>query len=112
MIGLRNKYCLSFFKAILVAVGLIFLLAQSSFKFYQFASYPISTQAIKVASNGSISAVRSDFLKYGEQAKLNLLLDKRYDLKHIFFTPVPIYRPAILSVQRNQYLYIFTDAYS
>jgi hypothetical protein len=106
MIGLKNRYCLFFFKAILVAVGLIFLVAQSSFKFYRFASFPICGLVTKVISHKSISGGSSDFLKYDKQVKINPFLDKRYDLKNLFSPPAPDFQLAALPVE------IYKQAYS
>jgi hypothetical protein len=112
MIGLRNKYCLSFFKAILVAVGLIFLVAQASFKFYRFASFPFSVSSIKANSPGAISGGTSKWLNHEKQVRTNLLLDKRYDLKHVFVSPSPFLLHIILPVDSNNYLSALHEFYA
>jgi len=112
MVTLRHNYCMSVFKAILVMIGLIFFAEQASFKFYCFASYPSCGSVTKVVSHPIISTGTADYLNNNRQAKINLLLDKRYDLKHVFITPVPLHRLAVLPVQSYQPLYILPEAFS
>jgi hypothetical protein len=103
MKGLKHKYCLSFFKAILFLVGLTFLVAQSSFKFYRFASFPFRLSSTNVISQGAISGGTTTFLHHGKEVKISLLLDKRYDFKHVFISPSPFLRLATLLVESNSY---------
>ena len=103
MTGLRNKYCLSFFKAVLFVVGLTFLVTQSTFKFYRFASFPFRVSSIKVSCNEIVSCGATKFLNHDKQGRASLLLDKRYDLKHTLIYPSPFGRLARLPVQSNKY---------
>jgi hypothetical protein len=103
MTGLRNKYCLSFFKAILFIVGLTFLVTQSSFKFYRFASFPFRVSSIKASCNETVSSGATKFLNHDKQARASLLLDKRYDFKHILIYLSPFSRLAKLPVESNKY---------
>jgi hypothetical protein len=103
---------MSTFKAILVIIGLIFFAEQASFKFYRFASYPSCGSVAKVVLHPSISTGTADYLNNKKQAKINLLLDKRYDLKHVFITPVPLHRLAILPLQSYKPLYILLAAFA
>jgi hypothetical protein len=88
----RNKYCISAFKAILFVIGLTFFVAQASFKFYRFASFPVGESVARAISHGSISGNTKDFLNYNKQAGISLVLDKRYDFKHVFISPAPLLR--------------------
>jgi hypothetical protein len=90
MTYLRHKYCQSAFKAILLVIGLTFFVAQASFKFYQFASFPFGESFTRAISHGSIAGRTKDFLNYNKQAKISLVLDKRYDFKHVFISPAPL----------------------
>jgi hypothetical protein len=103
MIGLKHKYCFSFFKAILFLVGLSFLVAQSSFKFYRFASYPFLLSSAKASPQGTFSGGATEFRRHDKQAKISLLLDKRYDFKHVFISPSPLLRLAMLLVESKSY---------
>jgi hypothetical protein len=105
MNGLRNKYCLSFFKAILFVVGLTFLVTQSSFKFYRFASFPFRVSSSNAISRGTVSPIATEFLSHDKQGRSRLLLDKRYDFKHIFISSTPFCRLAILPAQSNRYFF-------
>jgi hypothetical protein len=107
MNGLRNKYCLSFFKTILFIVGLTFLATQSSFKFYRFASLPFGVSSSKAISRGTVSPVATAILSQHKQGRAKLLLDKRYDFKHIFISSSPFCRLAILPAQSNRYFFDF-----
>jgi hypothetical protein len=110
MISLRHKYCMSAFKSILVVIGVIFFAEQASFKFYRFASYPCSRSGTKGISHRSILTANSDLVHYDTRAKINLSLDKRYDLKHIFIIPLPLLRFALLPVQIYNHLDILPVA--
>jgi hypothetical protein len=105
MTGFKHKYCLSFFKAILFAVGLTFLVTQSSFKFYRFASFPFRVFSTTSISHGTVSDGATEFLKHDKQGRLGLLLDKRYDFKHVFISPSPFLRLATLPVESNKYCF-------
>jgi len=107
---LRHKYCISAFKAILVVIGVIFFADQASFKFYRFASYPYCSSGEVGISHRSIFGGKSGFINYDGQAKINLSLDKRYDLKHIFITPFPLVRVALLPVKNCKHLNILPVA--
>jgi hypothetical protein len=99
MIHLRHKYCISAFKAILFVIGLTFFVVQASFKFYRFASFPFGESVTRAISHGSIAGGTKDFLNYNKQAKISLVLDKRYDFKHVFISPAPLLRLAILPIE-------------
>src|SRR5580692_34743 len=96
---LRHKYCMSAFKAILVVMGMIFFAEQASFKFYRFASYPYARSRANGISHRPILGDKSGLIDYDREAKINLSLDKRYDLKHLFITPLPLLRVVLLPVQ-------------
>jgi hypothetical protein len=106
MNGFRNKYCLSFFKAILFLVGLTFLVAQSSFKFYRFASFPFRASSSGIICHGAALSGAAAFVKHEKQGRVSLLLDKRYDFKHVFISPSPFCRLAALPAESNRYLLI------
>jgi hypothetical protein len=103
MTGFKHKYCLSFFKAILFAVVLTFLVTQSSFKFYRFANFPFRVSSTNVISHRAISGSTTEFLDHGKEVKISLLLDKRYDFKHVFISPSPLLRLATILVESKSY---------
>jgi hypothetical protein len=105
MIRFKRTYCVSFFKAILLVVGLIFLVAQSSFKFYRLASFPFRLPAGNATPNGASSKVATELLNRDKQVEISLLLDKRYDFKHVFISPSPFLRLATLPVESNKYCF-------
>jgi hypothetical protein len=99
MTYLRHKYCQSAFKAILFVIGLTFFVAQASFKFYHFASFPVGESFTRARSHGSIERRTKDFLNYNKQTKISLVLDKRYDFKHVFISPAPLLRLSVLPIE-------------
>jgi hypothetical protein len=110
MTPLRHKYCMCAFKAILVVIGVIFFAEQASFEFYRFASYPYSRSGAVGISHRSIFGGESSLINYNGQAKINLSLDKRYDLKHVFIAPFPLLRVALLPVKNCKRLNILSVA--
>jgi len=112
MIRLRHKYCLSAFKAILFVIGLTFFIAQASFKFYRFASFPFGASFTKPMSHGLFTDGTKDFLNYNKQSKISLILDKRYDFKHVFISPEPFFSLAIIPIKNYQYFYTLLPVFA
>jgi hypothetical protein len=112
MIYLRHKYCQSAFKAILVVIGLSFFVAQASFKFYRFASFPFGVSVTKVILHGPVGGDTQDFLNYNRHAKISLLLDKRYDFKHVFISPASLFRLAILPIGHYKHFHTLLLAFA
>lgn len=78
---------------ICLALPLIICLAlfttQLSYKFYQFSSFPVGKVAGSTLSHHPVRADGQMIPELNEHGKIMLLLDKRYDLKHLFTLFVP-----------------------
>lgn len=86
MLQLRHRGCLLFFKGILALVGVTLFIAQLSCKFYQCASIPPQETRQYLQAHGL--SVRSVSLHNSDRHEEHLLsLDKRYDLKDIYYLP-------------------------
>jgi hypothetical protein len=96
---------MSAFKAVLFVIGLTFFAAQASFKFYRFASFPFGEAVTKAMSHGSIAGGAKEFINYNKQAKVSLILDKRYNFKHVFISPAPLFRLVILPIENYRRCY-------
>jgi hypothetical protein len=98
VILLRHKYWISAFKVVLFVIGLTFFVEQASFKFYHFASFPSGESVIRAISPASVAEGTKDFRHSDRQAIISLVLDKRYDFKHVFISPAPVFQPVILPI--------------
>jgi hypothetical protein len=112
MITLRYKYWMPIFKVVLVIIGLAFFIEQGSFQFYRFATFSCYEPVVHAISHRLNSPSTSDFLNYNKQLKTSLLLDKRYDLKHVFITPVPLFRFAGLPIESHNQFCSLVVAYA
>lgn len=96
MMRIRHKKCIAVFKGILVLVGIAVFIAQLSCKFYQYASIPVmGTQGYLLAEGRDLHSV-SSLLNRDRHEEHLLSLDKRYDLKTIFYLPASCLRLASL----------------
>jgi len=88
---LTHRKCTSFFKGILGIVGVILFMAQLSYKFYQCASVPLKGSQEYFPVHGQAAAHSVSFSNDDGQDRCLLSLDKRYDLKHIYYLPGSIF---------------------
>ena len=108
MIRLRHRICISAFKCILSVFGAILFTAQLSYKFYQFASIPLSGPNGNTISFGQTVGQPGAIRDYDRNGKVFLSLDKRYDLKSIYYLPVPLFHLPSLPLADYDELNIFT----
>lgn len=108
MTPLRHRICMSAFKCILSVIGAILFTAQLSYKFYQFASIPLSRSNGNRITHGQTIGQPGAIHDYDRNGKVFLSLDKRYDLKSIYYLPVPVFRLASLPLADYDEVYFFT----
>ena len=94
MIRLRHKRNIGAFKGILSVIGLILFTAQLSYKFYEFANLPPVGSYENTFAHCRTVSEPGAASKCDISGRVLLSLDKRYDLKHIYFLPTPLYNLA------------------
>jgi hypothetical protein len=106
MIRLKDTRYISAFKGMLAVIVVALFTAQLSDKFYQCASIPIQGQQVSLQAHGQSVTHASAFSDSVCHQILLLSLDKRYDLKHIYYLPAAIFCLASLPAGSYMEAYI------
>lgn len=107
MLQLRHRGCLLFFKGILALIGVTLFIAQLSCKFYQCASIPPQETLQYLPGHGLNVHIVS--LDNGDRHEEPLLsLDKRYDLKYIYYLPGSLFSMPPLQLAASSKVYFIS----